>query len=150
MILKLYQFLILVRKMKYKNYDTLNALIEIINSNNRKMINAIFFTLEESKRDFDDYEKNFFKLIINLFNPENLKDKFVVLYQPNNESNTPDNVQNCQEILKNFMKVEYNVYLSNENYDLYSNLNPRYIPLNNNIIFQKEQNLDFLDKNMQI
>jgi len=48
------------------------------------------------------------------------------------------------------MKVEYNDYLSNENYDLYSNLNPRYIPLNNNIIFQKEQNLDFLDKNMQI
>ena len=48
------------------------------------------------------------------------------------------------------MKVEYNDYLSNENYDLYSNLNPRYIPLNNNIIFQKEQNLEFLDKNMQI
>ena len=30
----------------FKNYDTLNALIEIINSNNRKMINAIFFTLD--------------------------------------------------------------------------------------------------------
>lgn len=132
------------------NYETLNVFIEKINNNNRKMINSIFFTLDETKKDFKEYEKNFFKLIINLFNSEDLKDKFIVLYKSDNDNNTPDNLQNCQEILKNFMKVEYNDYLSNENYDLYSNLNPRYISLNNNLIFQKDQNLEFLDKNMQI
>ena len=84
----------------FNNYETLNVFIEKINNNNRKMINSIFFTLDETKKDFKEYEKNFFKLIINLFNSEDLKDKFIVLYKSDNDNNTPDNLQNCQEIIK--------------------------------------------------
>lgn len=132
----------------FRNFNTLKTLIDKINTY-RKLINLIIFTLDSSKTNFNEYEKNYFKLVINLFRDEkleNLKDQFFVLYHSDDNQ---DNLNECQEIMKKFMNNEYNDYLSNENFDFYSKLNPQFIPLNNKIIFDKDPNLELLEKNMQ-
>lgn len=106
-------------------------------------------TLEKTNNKFNEIEKHYFKLFLNLFDLNDLKDKLLVLF-PSNE-----NIDDYKEMVNDLLKIEPNDYLFNENVDYISKLNPEYIPLNNKIIFEnnKDENLkkewDILLESMQ-
>ena len=133
----------------FKNYETLEKLLNIIKKIPKKFINLLCLTLEKTNNKFNEIEKHYFKLFLNLFDLNDLKDKLLVLF-PSNE-----NIDDYKEMVNDLLKIEPNDYLFNENVDYISKLNPEYIPLNNKIIFEnnKDENLkkewDILLESMQ-
>ena len=133
----------------FKNYETLEKLLGVIKKMPNKFINLLCLTIEKTNIKFNENEKNYFKLFLNLFDLNDLKDKLMVLFPPN------ENIDDFKEMVHDLLKIEPNDYLFNENVDFISKLNPEYIPLNNKIIFEnnKDENLkkewDLLLESMQ-
>lgn len=102
----------------------------------RNKINLICFAFDENKIELDEYEKIFYRFLVNLFN---LKDKLLFLIS-SNQNNNNDNYSIHQ-------------FLNSNNYYIgeYGNFKPEYITINNKAIFENdEKNWKILTEKMQI